>query len=59
MFQKRDALTVYVEGTNKKLDVLRNLHRLGETVVLKFPHLELQSCILLLIIALDTHMGLG
>ena len=41
MFQKRDVLTVYVEDTNKKLHVLRNLHRLGETVVLKFPHLEL------------------
>ena len=41
MFQKRDVLTVYVEGTNKKLVVLRNLHRLGETAVLKFPHLEL------------------
>ena len=41
MFKKRDVLTVYVEDTNKKLDVLRNLHRLSETVVLKFPHLEL------------------
>ena len=41
MFQKRDVLTVYGEGTNKKLDVPRNVHRLGEAVVLKFPHLEL------------------